>query len=229
LAVSKSTLKIVQIIRTCALLVRDRARTDLSIERSETSSIKPTHQRPTDSPNRHSGLKVIVWIGILVIFVIAFVLVLREHDDSAASPKGGRGAAGGTVTITTATATKGDIGVYQDSIGTVTPVYTASITSQVNGIVTAVHYTEGQIVHKGDPLIDIDPRPYEATLEQAQGTLDRDENVLGQAEMDLERYKDAWARNAIPKQTLDDQAKIVLQDQGTVKIDQGTVQYDKIQ
>ena len=201
----------------------------MSIERSETSSIKPTHQRPTDSPNRHSGLKVIVWIGILVIFVIAFVLVLREHDDSAASPKGGRGAAGGTVTITTATATKGDIGVYQDSIGTVTPVYTASITSQVNGIVTAVHYTEGQIVHKGDPLIDIDPRPYEATLEQAQGTLDRDENVLGQAEMDLERYKDAWARNAIPKQTLDDQAKIVLQDQGTVKIDQGTVQYDKIQ
>jgi multidrug efflux system membrane fusion protein len=157
------------------------------------------------------------------------VVVLRQHDQSAASPKGGRGAAGGTVTITTATATKGDIGVYQDAIGTVTPVYTASITSQVNGIVTAVHYTEGQLVHKGDPLIDIDARPYEATLEQAQGTLERDENVLGQAEMDLERYKDAWARNAIPKQTLDDQAKIVLQDQGTVKIDQGTVQYDKIQ
>jgi membrane fusion protein, multidrug efflux system len=170
-----------------------------------------------------------VWIGILAIFAIAFVLVLRQRDDSAASPKGGRGAAGGTVTITTATATQGDIGVYQDSIGTVTPVYTASITSQVNGIVTAVHYTEGQIVHKGDPLIDIDARPYEATLEQAQGTLERDENVLGQAQMDLERYKDAWARNAIPKQTLDDQAKIVLQDQGTVKIDEGTVQYDKIQ
>jgi multidrug efflux system membrane fusion protein len=92
-----------------------------------------------------------------------------------------------------------------------------------------VHYTEGQIVSKGAPLIDIDARTYEATLLQAQGTLERDENVLGQAKMDLERYKEAWARNAIPKQTLDDQEKIVLQDQGTVKIDQGTVQFDQIQ
>ena len=157
------------------------------------------------------------------------MLVLRGHDEAAPSTKGGRGAGGGTVTITTATATQGDIGVYLDSIGTVTPVYTASITSQVNGIVTAVHYTEGQVVRKGEALIEIDPRPYEATLLQAQGTLERDENVLGQAQMDLERYKDAWARNAIPKQTLDDQAKLVLQAQGTVKIDQGTVQYDQIQ
>jgi len=201
----------------------------LTTERSETSSIKPTHQRPTDAPTRHSGLKAIVLIGILLIFALAFVLVLRGHDEAAPSTKGGRGAGGGTVTITTATATQGDIGVYLDSIGTVTPVYTASITSQVNGIVTAVHYTEGQVVRKGEALIEIDPRPYEATLLQAQGTLERDENVLGQAQMDLERYKDAWARNAIPKQTLDDQAKLVLQAQGTVKIDQGTVQYDQIQ
>jgi multidrug efflux system membrane fusion protein len=133
------------------------------------------------------------------------------------------------VTVTTTTAQKGDIGMYLDSIGTVTPVYTASITSQVNGIVVAVHYTEGQIVQKGDPLIDIDPRTYEATLLQAKGTLERDENVLGQAKMDLERYKQAWARNAIPKQTLDDQEKIVLQDEGTVKLDQGVVQFDQVQ
>lgn len=200
----------------------------MTTERSETSSIKPTHQRPTDAPTQHNAVKAIVWIVILLIFGVGFVLVLHEHDESATSAKGGRGA-GGTVTVSTATATQGDIGVYLDSIGTVTPVYTASISSQVNGIVTAVHYTEGQLVHKGDALIDIDARPYEATLLQAQGTLERDENVLGQAQMDLERYKDAWARNAIPKQTLDDQAKLVLQAQGTVKIDQGTVQYDQIQ
>ena len=133
------------------------------------------------------------------------------------------------MTLTTATANKGDIGYYLDSIGTVTPVYTASITSQVQGIVIAVHYQEGQIVRKGDPLIDIDPRPYEATLLQAQGTLERDQNVLAQAKMDLERYRDAWDRKAIPKQTLDDQEKLVLQDQGTVKLDQGAVQYDQVQ
>lgn len=163
-----------------------------------------------------------------MIVVVVVVLLLRHHEDTATAAKAPRGG-GGPVTLTTTTAQKGDIGVYLDSIGTVTPVYSASITSQVNGIVTAVHYKEGQIISKGDPLIDIDPRTYEATLLQAQGTLERDENVLGQAKMDLERYKDAWARNAIPKQTLDDQEKIVLQDQGTVKLDQGAVDFDKIQ
>ena len=133
------------------------------------------------------------------------------------------------MTVTTVTAQKGDIGNYLDGIGTVTPVYTSSITSQVNGIVTAVHYKEGQIVRKGDSLIDIDARPYQATLVQAQGTLERDQGILAQAEMDLERYRDAWARKAIPKQTLDDQEKIVLQDEGTVKIDQGSVAFDQIQ
>jgi multidrug efflux system membrane fusion protein len=133
------------------------------------------------------------------------------------------------VTLTTATATKGDIGVYLEAIGTVTPVYTASITSQVTGPVIAVHFTEGQIVAKGASLIDIDPRPFQATLMQAEGTLERDEALLAQAIMDRDRYRDAWARNAIPKQTLDDQEKIVLQEQGTVKVDQGTVAFDQVQ
>ena len=88
---------------------------------------------------------------------------------------------------------------------------------------------EGQTVNVGDPLIDIDARPYEATLLQAQGTLQRDENVLGQAKMDHERYQTAWARNAIAKQVLDDQEKLVLQNEGTVKNDQGVVQYDQVQ
>jgi multidrug efflux system membrane fusion protein len=116
-----------------------------------------------------------------------------------------------------------------DAIGTVTPVYTASITSEVTGLVVAVHYTEGQRVKRGDPLVDIDPRPYRATLLQAQGALERDQNVLGQAQMDLQRYRDAVAGNAIARQMLDDQEKLVLQDDGTVKNDQGTVQYDEVQ
>jgi multidrug efflux system membrane fusion protein len=200
----------------------------LPADQNERPIIGPEHQLPDSSPRKRKGGKVLAWIVMLLIFAVAFVMILRHHDDTttaAKAPKGG----GGPVTLTTTTAQKGDIGVYLDSIGTVTPVYTASITSQVNGIVTAVHYTEGQIVRKGDPLIDIDPRTYQATLLQAQGTLDRDENVLGQAKMDLERYKEAWARNAIPKQTLDDQEKIVLQNQGTVKLDQGVVQFDQIQ
>jgi len=191
--------------------------------------IGPDHQLPAPStaPPRSKAVRVIVWIAILLIFAVGFLLVLRHKN--APPPAGGRRGAGGTVTVTTATAKKGDIGVYIDAIGTVTPVYTASITSEVTGIITAVYYREGQIVQKGAPLIEIDSRPYRATLLQAQGTLERDQNVLAQAQMDLARYRDAWARNAIPKQTLDDQEKLVLQDEGTVKLDQGAVQYDQVQ
>jgi len=174
--------------------------------------------------HRHKVFWIVVGITLLLVLVIAVVLVWRHHEDARkpapAPPK---------ITITTVTAAKGAIGVYLDAIGTVTPVYTDSITSQVNGLVTAVHYKEGQLVSKGDPLIDIDSRPYRATLLQAQGALERDQNILAQAQMDLERYRAAWARNAIAKQILDDQEKLVLQEEGTVKNDQGAVQYDQIQ
>ena len=77
------------------------------------------------------------------------------------------------------------IGVYIDAIGTVTPVYTVSISSQVNGQIVTLNCTEGQLVRKGDPLIDIDSRPYRATILQAQGALERDEKMLAQAQMGL--------------------------------------------
>jgi len=185
------------------------------------------YQSPLPPP-RHKGVSAIVWIIVLLVFAGGFYLVMRKRDATATASKSPRGG-GGPVTLVTATAQKGDIGVYLDSIGTVTPVYTASIASQVNGIVTAVNYKEGQLVRKGDSLIDIDARPYQASLLQAQGTLERDTNLLAQSRMDLERYRDAWARNAIPKQILDDQEKLVLQQQGTIKFDQGVVQFDQIQ
>src|ERR1700739_4786611 len=97
-----------------------------------------------------TGKRIFVWVILLLIFGIIFVFVLRHHDDSGAAPSGRR--AGGTVTVTTVTAQKGNIGVYLDAIGTVTPVYTSSITSQVTGLVSQVHYREGQLVRKGDPL-----------------------------------------------------------------------------
>jgi membrane fusion protein, multidrug efflux system len=191
------------------------------------SPTEPEHDASEHPHPKSKWQRVIVWLVILLIFAVVFVLVLRHHQDSQAAPSGRR--QGGTVTITTVTATKGNIGVYLDAIGTVTPVYTASITSEVTGLVTQVHYQEGQLVRKGEPLIDIDARPYEAQLMQAEGALERDTQILAQAQMDLDRYRDAWAKNGIPKQTLDDQEKIVLQDQGTVKNDQGTVQFDKVQ
>jgi multidrug efflux system membrane fusion protein len=86
-----------------------------------------------------------------------------------------------------------------------------------------VYYREGQMVRKGDPLLEIDPRPYQAALTQVQGQLEHDEAVLAEARIDLDRYQAAFSRNAIAKQQLDDQTQIVKQDEGTVKNDQGQV------
>jgi multidrug efflux system membrane fusion protein len=196
----------------------------------------PQPKRPADpapSPPRKRSIiqRVIVWLLILLGFAGLFFWVLsRKSTPAAAAPSGRRAAMTGiNISVVPAVAKKGSIGVYLEAIGTVTPVYTSSVTSQVTGQVMAVHYTEGQLVQKGDPLIDIDPRPFEAQLAQAQGTLIKDQHVLAQAQMDLDRYRDAWSRNAIAKQVLDDQEKAVLQDQGTVKADEGLVQYDQVQ
>lgn len=202
---------------------------DRMVNKPPAAPIDPQHQLPpAGGSHKSKWQRPFVWVVVLLTFGLIFWLVLRHHADTPSATPSRRGATG-PVTITTAAAKKGDIGVYLDAIGTVTPVYTASITSQVTGMVSQVRYQEGQLIRKGQPLIEIDPRPFEAQLMQAEGTLERDTHVLEQAQMDVERYREAWARNGIPKQTLDDQEKIVLQDQGTVKNDQGTVQFDKVQ
>jgi multidrug efflux system membrane fusion protein len=201
----------------------------LTAQADENSAPGHDNQRPAQAPARprRKATPVAIWgvLALVAILVFAFFAYRHEKAKEAASlarPKPG-------ITVTSAVAQKGDIGVYLDAIGTVTPVYTNLITSQVNGLVVEVHYEEGQQVRKGDPLIDIDSRPYRATLMQAQGALERDQNLLAQARMDLERYRAAWARNAIPKQTLDDQEKLVLQDEGIVKNDEGAVQFAQVQ
>ncbi|HUH64305.1 MAG TPA: efflux RND transporter periplasmic adaptor subunit [Terracidiphilus sp.] len=195
-------------------------------EKSGVEHIGLEHQLP---PGRHRR----GWLLWLIVFLFAggtaaLLYAIHKNQEKAAAQQKAGMRARPTVTVTVASAGKGNIGVYVNSIGTVTPVYTSSITAQASGVITAVHYREGEQVNKGDPLIDIDPRPYEAQEEEAEGTLDRDTNLLAQARMDLDRYRVAWSRNSINKQQLDDQEKLVLQDEGTVKNDQGVVDYDKV-
>ncbi len=132
-------------------------------------------------------------------------------------------------TVVTATARRGSIGFYVQALGTVTPLASVNLYSQVNGRVMAVHYREGQMVHRGDPLIDLDPRPYEAQLKEAQGTLQHDKGLLAQAEMDLSRYKEAADAQAIARQTYEDQKQVVEQYRGTVQNDMGQVEYAQVQ
>lgn len=194
--------------------------------------VKPDYQAPPEGPKpaRSPIVRILVWVVILAAFGLLFWVIWRHKAATATATAGRRGAfGGGPVTLTTVTAKKGEINVYQQSIGTVTPIYTATITSQVSGLLTEVNYREGQIVQKGQPLIQVDPRTYSAQVLAAEGALQRDTALLAQAKMDLERYKLAWAKNAIQKQLLDDQEKLVEQYEGTVKADQGTLAFDKVQ
>ena len=119
--------------------------------------------------------------------------------------------------------------IYIQSLGTVTPVYTVSVFSQVTGRLLHVYYRQGQMVKPGDPLVDIDPEPFQAQLKQAEGTLQHDYGLLRQASIDLARYQAANSRNAIARQTLEDQEQLVKQYEGTVKADQGAVDFIRTQ
>jgi multidrug efflux system membrane fusion protein len=139
-----------------------------------------------------------VWIWIVVILVLGIggLVYYRKQQAAEAAAKAKAAAANRSVPITTATVTTGPIGIYINALGTVTSVYTATITTRVDGQIVSVNYTEGQLVHKGDVLVQIDPRPYQAALTQAEGTLAHDEALLGEARIDLDRYQLAFNRNA---------------------------------
>jgi membrane fusion protein, multidrug efflux system len=170
-----------------------------------------------------------VWIGAVVILIAGsyFLSQRSEGQTPGGGKKGGKGG-GGAVPVSAEKVKTGSMGIYINSIGTVTPVYTVSVTSRVAGQLMEIHYKEGQLVHKGDLLATIDARPYEAVYEQSQGQLQHDQALLANARIDLERYKSAFEQHAIPQQTLATQQALVTQDEGTVKVDQGTVDAAKV-
>lgn len=133
------------------------------------------------------------------------------------------------VHVTTATIHKGDIKSYVNALGLVTPLNTVMVKSRVDGQLMSVNYVEGQMVKAGDSLVEIDPRPYQAQLTQAEGQLARDQALLENAHVDLERYQIAYSKNAIPKQQFDTQVATVHQYEGTVKFDQGQVDNARLQ
>ena len=179
------------------------------------------------SSNQPPARKSRWWIWALVSISVIGAYIYHQRQESMAS-KASAAPAVRAVPIQSATVHTGDIGVFINALGTVTPVYTVTVTSRVQGEITHVYYREGQIVRKGDPLLDIDPRPYEAALAQAEGQLAHDQAVLNKDKIDMDRYQLAFNRNAIAKQLLDDQQQTVLQDEGTVKNDQGAVDNAKV-
>jgi multidrug efflux system membrane fusion protein len=146
---------------------------------------------------------------------------------------GGRHARGGgdaqVIPVATALAASGDMKLFIDGLGTVTPANSVLVRSQVGGQLMRVHFREGQMVHVGDLLAEIDPRPYQVQLLQAQGQLARDEALLQNAHLDLERYRTLWSQDSIAKQQVDAQAALVRQYEGTVAADRGQIADAKLQ
>jgi len=127
------------------------------------------------------------------------------------------------IPVSAGVARQGNIDINLDALGTVTPVYTVTLTSRVAGELTEVRFNEGQMVKKGDLLAVIDPRPYTAALLQAQGQLARDQAMLKNARIDLLRYQNAFEQHAIPEQQLATQQALVDQDSGVVQLDEGNL------
>jgi len=187
---------------------------------------------PTGRPKKRGWL----WLVIMVLVGVGvYYYYFRSHANpaSAASESsqvtGGRPGRGmGVIPVVAARATKGDIGVYFTGLGAVTPIYTVTVKSQISGYLMQVLYKEGEIVQKGDPLAEIDPRPYQVMLEQAQAGLARDQANLVNAKVDLQRYQTLAPLKAIPEQQLATQDALVKSDQGIVQTDQAQIDNAKL-
>lgn len=172
------------------------------------------------------------WILLLVIAGGATYLFPRmtQMTTQAAPKKGGKGGdAGRAVPVVAAMSRRGDMPVYLTGLGSITAFNTVTVRTRVDGQIMKIGFEEGQIVKAGDLLVEIDPRPFQVQLEQMEGQLARDQALLSNANLDLERYKVLFAQDAVPKQQLDTQHSTVNQYAATIKTDQAQIDNAKLQ
>ena len=162
-------------------------------------------------------------LGLLLLGLLAWRLFAPSGGAGKHAGQGAQAQRVGAAKVSTS-----DIHVVLSGLGTVTPLATITVQTQISGQLLSVGYREGQIVHKGDFLAQIDPRPYQVALEQAQGTYAHDSMLLAQAQSDLQRYLLLNRQDSISRQQAVDQEFLVKQDQGTVLQDQGTIDTDRL-
>jgi membrane fusion protein, multidrug efflux system len=200
---------------------------DYRFDEARRALTDPETETPLYEPPRGGGRRSALWLllALVVIAGLALWLVLRGGHEGGPTR---RFATTGPMPVGTARVTKGDMPVSLGALGTVTPLATVTVQTQINGQLTAVGFTEGQMVKKGDFPAQIDPRPYQVALEQAEAQLAKDQASLKEAQVDLVRYKKLVAENSIATQTLDTQVATVAQDIATVKADQAQIDTQKL-
>ena len=179
------------------------------------------------------GLVVVVAIGVWYFRGPRASIEAQGPGAPAGGGKGqgrqGGGGAGFVVPVVVATAQRGDLPVYFNGLGTVTAFNTVTVRPRVDGQITKINFQEGQFVHQGEDLIDIDSRPFQVQLEQAEGQLAKDQAQLRDVQVNYERFQLLYKEGVIPKQQLDTQGSQVSQFEGSIKGDQGAIDSAKLQ
>jgi membrane fusion protein, multidrug efflux system len=199
---------------------------ELVIDQPEDPQFLPPSPDARPFIQRH--WKALIAVLALVLLMVAFTFYLRSKQPLPPPPRGRAGGQGAPVSVAVATAAAGDIDVKIPALGTVTPLATVTVRTQISGTLQKIFFTEGQSVHQGDPLAQIDPRPYEAALQQAQGNLKRDQALLADAKLNLTRYIALVKEDSIAQQQLDTQRALVDQYIGAILTDEGQVNAAKV-
>src|SRR5580698_3367873 len=183
------------------------------------------HLPPTSSRAR---LLRRILMALAAVLIVAVIIYQSVTFISQPQQRRGRFLDGGNQPVGVARIRRGDLRISLRALGSVTPLTTVTVNTQINGQLMAVGFKEGQLVHKGQFLAQIDPRPYQVALEQDQAQLARDDATLEQAQMDLARYKTLSEQVSIPRQTYEDQVWMVKQDQGTVDFDKAQIRAQQL-
>src|SRR6202789_1120165 len=192
--------------------------------RKTDDDLAPSLRRPAPEPDVTTRSRSRFRIGVgMVAILLPFAVYETVRWTKSTPTAGGRFPQGGLQTVGASTVVLGNIREIVNALGTVTPLATVTVQTQINGQLTAVAFTEGQLVKKGDFLAQIDQRPYEILKAQYQGQLAHDEGLLAQAQTDLKRYQTLAQQNSIARQQAEDQVFIVQQHEGAVKQDQAQV------
>ena len=204
-------------------------------EKRSPSALEDVPSVPKDLPGEKSHHTRRLWLWVLVLISLGCGVYFfrakkiapkaaNQHPETA----GARMRGPAVMPVVAARTRKGNIGVYFPGLGAVTPIYTVAVKSRVDGQLMKVLYKEGDLVHEGDLLVEIDPRPYQVQLTQAEGQLIRDQAVLDNARIDLARYQTLLSQDAVAEQQLATQKATVAQYEGVVKTDQGQIDSAKL-